>query len=193
MKLNLIKSVIVLQMLGAFLITIVIFCILLYVFPKETEIEKPLTTIQETVKKECPDSLLYEYALEFNKQCEGFVPYRYRCPAGYLTIGYGHMILPGDTMTWLTEHQADSLLRLDINQRIYFIQKYHPNIEYNKQLALAWFIFGYGERDLAIVSNDIEKVLKYKHYRENGVVKKSDLLRIRAKFIFDMYDEHWFK
>jgi len=140
-----------------------------------------------------PDSVLYEYALMFNKDCEGYVPYRYLCPAGFVTIAYGHRIRTQDTFTWVTEHQADSILKHDIDKRLSIIQRDYPALEYNKQLALAWFIFAYGEKDLQIVCSDIERVLKYKHYRKNGEIKESELLEIKAKFIFDMYDEHWFK
>lgn len=48
------------------------------------------------------------------KQFEGFRPKAYLCPAGILTIGYGHTgvdVLPGMR---ITEAQADELLRKDV-------------------------------------------------------------------------------
>jgi lysozyme len=51
------------------------------------------------------------------KQEERFMARRYLCPAGKPTIGYGHVILPGEeryhTAT-LTEAQASALLEQDV-------------------------------------------------------------------------------
>jgi len=39
----------------------------------------------------------------------------YTCPAGYLTVGYGHLVKPGYKLTWdITEEEADKLLREDV-------------------------------------------------------------------------------
>jgi GH24 family phage-related lysozyme (muramidase) len=145
------------------------------------------------------DSILYEYALAFNKSCEDYIPCRYLCPAGVTTIGYGHVIIPGDTMTWLTIDQADSLLRMDIDIRLSIVQDMYPDLDYNKQLALANFLFSYGPKGLESVKDDINNVLDYKYYRsidtatKETIINNSELLLIRSKFIFDMYNEHWFQ
>lgn len=145
------------------------------------------------------DSILYEYALAFNKSCEDYIPCRYLCPAGVTTIGYGHVIIPGDTMTWLTIDQADSLLRMDIDIRLSIVQDMYPDLDYNKQLALANFLFSYGPKGLESVKDDINNVLDYKYYRstdtitQETIINNSELLLIRSKFIFDMYNEHWFQ
>lgn len=45
------------------------------------------------------------------KICEGFVGSVYICPAGYPTIGYGHVVLPGeDWSNGITEREATRLL-----------------------------------------------------------------------------------
>jgi GH24 family phage-related lysozyme (muramidase) len=145
------------------------------------------------------DSILYEYALAFDKSCEDYIPCRYLCPAGVTTIGYGHVIIPGDTMTWLTIDQADSLLRMDIDIRLSIVQDMYPDLDYNKQLALANFLFSYGPKGLESVKDDINNVLDYKYYRstdtitQETIINNSELLLIRSKFIFDMYNEHWFQ
>lgn len=51
------------------------------------------------------------------KKFEGFSPVPYTCPAGKPTIGYGHVIKPGETFTTLHEHQADALLKRDLANR----------------------------------------------------------------------------
>jgi lysozyme len=51
--------------------------------------------------------------LELIKKHEGFSPEKYLCPAGKLTIGYGHVIQRGETFTKLTEKEALALLDQD--------------------------------------------------------------------------------
>lgn len=48
------------------------------------------------------------------KQCEGFRSTRYLDSAGKPTIGYGHLIKPGESFTVVDEAQADALLRADV-------------------------------------------------------------------------------
>jgi lysozyme len=51
------------------------------------------------------------------KAFEGFSPTLYRCPAGYLTIGYGHRALKDEVPRFaggLSVSQAEELLRQDV-------------------------------------------------------------------------------
>ena len=54
-----------------------------------------------------------ELAVDFVKRWEGFRACAYRCPAGVLTIGYGHTgdVKEGDVITY---HEADELLLKDL-------------------------------------------------------------------------------
>ncbi len=52
--------------------------------------------------------------LDMIKRFEGFSPTVYICPAGYPTIGYGHLIQRGEYFDSITEEQAEDLLRLDV-------------------------------------------------------------------------------
>lgn len=53
--------------------------------------------------------------LELIKQYEGFSPVIYRCPAGYDTIGYGHLIRQGeDFAEGISQLWAQELLRRDV-------------------------------------------------------------------------------
>jgi lysozyme len=52
--------------------------------------------------------------LEHLKRLEGFSATPYPDEAGYMTIGYGHRIVPGESFTALSEPQAEELLRADI-------------------------------------------------------------------------------
>jgi lysozyme len=49
----------------------------------------------------------------FIAQFEGFRPTVYRCPAGKLTIGYGHVIRPGEYFEAVSREQALVLLQRD--------------------------------------------------------------------------------
>ena len=56
-----------------------------------------------------------EKGIEFIKQFERLMLKPYTCPAGYLTVGYGHLVKPGYKLTWdITEEEADKLLREDV-------------------------------------------------------------------------------
>ena len=54
-----------------------------------------------------------ELAVDFVKRWEGFRACAYRCPAGVMTIGYGHTgdVKAGDVVTY---HEADELLLKDL-------------------------------------------------------------------------------
>lgn len=45
---------------------------------------------------------------------ESFCATVYRCPAGKPTIGYGHVVLPGEQFGTITEAEAIELLRRDL-------------------------------------------------------------------------------
>ncbi len=47
---------------------------------------------------------------------EGFSPRPYRCPAGLLTIGYGHVIGAGEAIDAISESQGIQWLRRDVAQ-----------------------------------------------------------------------------
>jgi len=51
--------------------------------------------------------------LDFIKQWEGFRPAPYNDGAGYMTIGYGHRIQPGEKFTTITEGEALQILAED--------------------------------------------------------------------------------
>jgi len=52
--------------------------------------------------------------IDLIKSFEGFAPMGYICPAGKLTIGYGHVIRKGETFGTLTEPEATALLAVDL-------------------------------------------------------------------------------
>ncbi|MEM7198472.1 MAG: lysozyme [Pseudomonadota bacterium] len=56
--------------------------------------------------------------LQIIKHYEGFVARPYLCPAGYLTIGYGHLVRDEDAKKFakgISEDEAEHLLRVDVS------------------------------------------------------------------------------
>jgi len=52
--------------------------------------------------------------IDLIKRFEGFSPTVYFCPAGYPTIGYGHVVKKGEDFSGgITQGEAEELLRLD--------------------------------------------------------------------------------
>ena len=52
--------------------------------------------------------------IELIKYFEGFRNEPYICSGGYLTIGYGHKLLPSDRFSSITVEGAENLLRKDL-------------------------------------------------------------------------------
>lgn len=58
-----------------------------------------------------------EKGLMLIKRFEGFSPEVYVCPAGYPTIGYGHVVCDGEAfVTPVSEEQAEALLKQDVRE-----------------------------------------------------------------------------
>ena len=58
-----------------------------------------------------------QQGLDLVKRFEGFSSTIYTCPAGYATIGYGHLVRPYEHSRFasgITEQQAEDLLRQDV-------------------------------------------------------------------------------
>ena len=51
--------------------------------------------------------------LDLIKHFEGFSPIVYTCPAGYATIGYGHLMTKDETFKTIKQDDAQELLRND--------------------------------------------------------------------------------
>lgn len=52
--------------------------------------------------------------IELIKKYEGFQSVPYRCPAGYWTVGYGHVLAVHEPRSAVTREQAEQLLQNDI-------------------------------------------------------------------------------
>ena len=82
-------------------------------------------------------------ARDLIKEFEGLRLDAYRCPAGKLTIGYGHTGDVSETMK-ITEHQADVILDHDIECFEVDVRELAPLANENQIQALTSFAFNVG-------------------------------------------------
>jgi lysozyme len=132
----------------------------------------------------------YERTIRAIKKQEGFASGKpYICPAGYPTIGYGHLIKEGESFAELSEKQADSLLRVDFNKSLVAVES-SIKLEGNKKLAIAHFVFTKGigafnksELRQKIINGEKidEELIKHCYYiNQNGErIKSQHALNIR--------------
>lgn len=88
---------------------------------------------------------MYKDAINLIKKFESFKENIYLCPAGFKTIGYGHVIKKDENFTSITIEQAEELLLKDVQRIINFL---HKNIDFQiskKQFnALISFCYNIG-------------------------------------------------
>jgi len=83
--------------------------------------------------------------LEFIKSFESFSPTTYICPAGYLTIGYGHVLLQGEYYQGISMDTAEDLLRRDLMRaERAVIRNICQPLEQNQFDALVSFTYNLG-------------------------------------------------
>ncbi|MCH2546229.1 MAG: lysozyme [Alphaproteobacteria bacterium] len=75
--------------------------------------------------------------LELIKSFEGLRLEPYEDAGGKLTIGYGHLIKPGEYFTAITEEEAHALLREDVRVAEAYVKRYvHVKLNHNQFSAL---------------------------------------------------------
>ncbi|WP_338761716.1 lysozyme [Bernardetia sp. ABR2-2B] len=106
--------------------------------------ENDETTVDEVRTHYTWDSLITRI-----KSREGLMLEPYNCPAGYRTIGYGHLITERDSalLGGITEKQADSLLRKDLNYSKKWVKK-NLKLKGTKLIAITNFCFAFGTSKL---------------------------------------------
>ena len=124
-----------------------------------------------------------EKGLNLIKKFEGCRLKAYRCPAGVLTIGYGHTkgVKSGQV---ITQEQADELLRKDIVHFCKKVDKYDKIYHFNENEynALLSFVFNIGNLDqLTANGTRSKKVIgeKMKLYTKAGGKTLNGLVRRR--------------
>lgn len=91
---------------------------------------------------------LSKTALDLVARLEGFSASVYKDSAGYLTIGFGHKLKPGEEYTTITREQAEALLAQDMQDAADVVNRYVtvPLTE-NQHAAMMSFVFNTASRD----------------------------------------------
>lgn len=167
------------------IILILIFIILIsFILGYNYNSIKVVTVIKEEIILNI-DNIQYELVVEEIKLSEGYSSTPYKCPHGYPTIGYGHLLL-NDDINYLTEPQADSLLRVDLDSKIRSAYKLTKIKDGNKLLALGLLLFGIGEGNFynselykSIINNDTN--IKKNWYKFNKINNKENKNLIKRR------------
>lgn len=124
--------------------------------------------------------------IDLIKQFEGCKLTAYKCPAGILTIGYGHTgnVKSGQT---ITQAQADALLISDLKKFEDRVMKYHAKYTWNQNEfdALVSFAFNIGSIDQLTASGTrsrsviAEKIVLYN--KAGGIVLNGLIRRRKAE------------
>lgn len=85
-----------------------------------------------------------ERGLALIKRWEGLRLTPYRDSAGHLTIGFGHMILPGETFVRLEDGEAEALLGRDLAKTERVVTKLVPACRQSEFDAFVSFAFNLG-------------------------------------------------
>jgi lysozyme len=117
---------------------------------EKVENSTPDKSPQPDLAKELPQVKCNRAGIELIKRWETFVSKPYFCAAGKKTIGYGHVILPGESFTSLTEPEAELLLYQDIAKFEKEIGKFIKTIlSTNQYSAVVSFVFNIGSAKFA--------------------------------------------
>lgn len=125
------------------------------------------------------------------KLFEGYCSRPRRCPAGYPTIGYGHLIQPHETYNFLSRSDAFELLKRDFNSVLSQLSVFNFILQEHELYAIGDLVFNIGiskfrkgslpnllaryssalDNGLYTVANTLKqqianKLLDYCHYRE---------------------------
>lgn len=83
--------------------------------------------------------------LKLIKEFEGYSPVVYHDAVGLRTIGYGHLVRPGEKFTSLTETEALALLALDVADAEWAVERHVTDLlTQNEFDALVSFVFNVG-------------------------------------------------
>jgi lysozyme len=98
--------------------------------------------------------------LELIKKFEGLELKAYRCPAGVLTIGYGHTGMDVRTGMTITEAQATELLRKDVARFESAVDRYTHDVTLRQNQFDALVSFAYNVGEQALWSSTLLKRVK---------------------------------
>ena len=141
--------------------------------------------IQKTQKELINIDSIFINLVNYIKQREGFKSQPYICPAGYLTIGYGHRTK--NITDSITEYKATLLLKRDIFKNLSILK--HNKVNDTIILSLTSLGLNIGiykvlesklikYKSIEKVKNKISKYIYYKN-KDNVYVKSNNLIKSR--------------
>lgn len=99
---------------------------------------------------------------------EGFRPEPYICPGGYLTIGFGHKILKHEKFDYISNSEAESLLRSDLlAAEKSVLRNITAVLNDNQFAALVSFTFNMGSG--ALQRSTVRQKINYGQYQDAGL------------------------
>lgn len=108
-----------------------------------------------------------ERGLNLIKKYEGFSPVVYICPAGYPTIGYGHVVLPGEVFSGrITREEAKEILKKDVLKVEKTIKSMLPGVRLHEYCYDALVSFAYNCGIYAFRASTLRKKILRKEYIE---------------------------
>lgn len=103
--------------------------------------------------------------IELIKTLEGFRAEPYFCSGGYLTIGYGHKLLPSDRFNCITKEKAQKILEKDLlrTERA-VLKQINAELSDDQFSALVSFTFNVGAA--ALQRSSLRQKINYGLYKE---------------------------
>lgn len=107
----------------------------------------------------------HEKGIELIKKFEGFSEAPYVCSGGYLTIGYGHKLLPSDRFNKVSLEKAEKLLKKDLLSAERIVLRYiSAELNDDQFAALVSFTFNLGPA--ALQRSTLRQKINYGLYYE---------------------------
>lgn len=105
--------------------------------------------------------------VELIKLFEGFKSEPYVCAGGYLTIGYGHKLLPSDPYKIITPEKAVQILENDLRKIERSVLKY-INVEINDDQFAALVSFTFNLGSAALQRSGLRQKINYGNYDDGA-------------------------
>ena len=108
-----------------------------------------------------------QQGIELIKSLEGFRSEPYVCAGGYLTIGYGHKLLPSDSYKIISPEKAQQILENDLRRIERLVLKYiNVGINDDQFAALVSFTFNVGAA--ALQRSTLRQKINYGYYEDGA-------------------------
>ena len=108
-----------------------------------------------------------QQGIELIKSLEGFRSEPYVCAGGYLTIGYGHKLLPSDSYKIISPEKAQQILENDLRRIERSVLKY-VNAEINDDQFAALVSFTFNVGAAALQRSTLRQKINYGHYEDGA-------------------------